>query len=476
MSLEKHHITAEADRIKISQKLAFGLGAMVGVIAINGVAGLVQLYLNVGLKLSPVLVGIVMMIPRLWDAVTDPAVGHLSDNTRSRWGRRIPYVFSGAILVGVTYALLFTIPRNWGSSAMLIYFTMMSILFYTAITIYSIPQTTLGLEMTTDYHERTRIFSYSAFFSGLGGFAIPWFYWFANRDCFADEVEGMRWVGLCVGTVLMACGLTCALVCKEGKRQQAMHQTKTRFTESFGATLKNRSFLWLISGIILVAAGFSFVGGFGSYVTIYYLYDGDKAAASTLMGTFGTVWAIVTLLGIYPMNWISARMGKRKTVMLFLVMMAAGSLIKFYCYNPAYPYLSLIPAVPLSCGMLVLFTLGSSMMADVCDEEEAKTGIRREGIYSAAYGWWLKLGLGVGPFICGVILQATGFNAELETQTEHSLFLIRAWDILLPVFICLAAVAFIKKYPITEERAYEIKQLLAQRKKEKQETIQEESK
>ena len=159
MPIEKHHITAEADRVKISQKIGFGLGAMVGVIAINGVAGLVQLYLNVGLKLSPVLVGIVMMIPRLWDAVTDPAVGHLSDNTRSRWGRRIPYVFSGAILVGVTYAMLFTIPRNWGGNAMLIYFTVMSSLFYTAITIYSIPQTTLGLEMTTDYHERTRIFS-----------------------------------------------------------------------------------------------------------------------------------------------------------------------------------------------------------------------------------------------------------------------------------------------------------------------------
>jgi GPH family glycoside/pentoside/hexuronide:cation symporter len=104
------------------------------------------------------------------------------------------------------------------------------------------------------------------------------------------------------------------------------------------------------------------------------------------MGTFGTVWAIVTLLGIYPMNWISARIGKRKTVMLFLVMMAAGSLIKFYCYNPTYPYLSLIPAIPLSCGMLVLFTLGSSMMADVCDEEEAKTGIRREGMVKAWFG------------------------------------------------------------------------------------------
>ena len=474
MSLEKHHITAQIDRVRLSQKLAFGLGAMVSVIAINAVAGLVQLYLNVGLKLSPILVGVVMMIPRFWDAVTDPAVGHLSDNTRSRWGRRIPYVFVGAIVVGVTYALLFTIPRNWGSNTMLIYFTVMSILFYTGITIYSIPQQSLGLEMTNDYHERTRIFSYAAFFTLIGGFALPWFYWLANRSCFADEVEGLRWVAICVGTVLMACGLTCSIVCKEGKRQQAMHQTKTGFGESFGATIKNHTFLLLISVIIMVAVGFALVSGFGSYVTIYYLYGGDKNAASTLIGVFGTVWAGAGLLGIYPMNWISSRIGKRKTVMIFLVVMAAGSLMKFYCYNKTYPYLSLIPAVLLSCGWLVLGTLGVSMMADICDEEELRSGIRREGIYTAAYGWWLKLGLAIGPFICGFILESTGFDAKLDVQSEHSLLLIRAWDIFLPVVICLAAVFAMKRYPITEERAYEVKALLEERKKEKQENIQEE--
>ncbi|MHC5115446.1 MAG: MFS transporter, partial [Planctomycetota bacterium] len=304
MSLEKRHVTSEIDRVKVSQKIAFGLGVMVGVIAINGVAGLVQLYLNVGLKISPILVGLVMMIPRFWDAVTDPVVGHLSDNTRSRWGRRIPYVFCGAIAVGITYALLFTIPRNWGSTAMVVYFTVMSILFYTAITIYTIPQGTLGVEMTNDYHERTRVYSYASFFTLLVAIILPWFYWLANRSCFSDEVEGLRWVGMGAGIVLIVCGLTCALVCKEGKRQQAMHQAKVGLLESFLVTFKNRTFLLLLSVTVMMAVGNALVSGFGGYVTIYYLYGGDIEAASVLIGYFGTVVAVAGLLGIYPMNWI----------------------------------------------------------------------------------------------------------------------------------------------------------------------------
>ena len=465
MSFEKHHITSEIDRVKVSQKVAFGLGVMVGVIAINGVAGLVQLYLNVGLKISPILVGVVMMIPRFWDAVTDPVIGHVSDNTRSRWGRRIPYVFCGAIAVGVTYALLFTIPRNWDSTAMVIYFTVMSILFYTAITIYTIPQGTLGVEMTNDYHERTRIYSYASFFTLLVAIILPWFYWLANRSCFSDEVEGLRWVGMGAGIVLIVCGLTCALVCKEGKRQQAMHQAKVGLLESFLVTVKNRTFLLLLSVTVMMAVGNALVSGFGGYVTIYYLYGGDKEAASVLIGYFGTVVAVAGLLGIYPMNWISARIGKRKTVMLFLVIMALGSLLKIWCYNPAYPYLVLIPAVPFSIGWLVLGTLGAAMMADVCDEDELNTGIRREGAYGAATGWWLKLGLAAGPLVAGFILQSTGFDAELDVQTERSMFLVRMWDIFLPMFIPFAALMCIKKYPLTEERAYEIKALLIERRK-----------
>jgi GPH family glycoside/pentoside/hexuronide:cation symporter len=247
-----------------------------------------------------------------------------------------------------------------------------------------------------------------------------------------------------------------------------MHQAKVGFIESFLVTVKNRTFLLLLSVTILMAVGNTLVIGFGGYVTIYYLYGGDKAAASLLIGYFGTVITIAGLLGIYPMNWISSRIGKRKTVMLFLGFISLGSVIKIWCYNPTYPYLALIPAVPFSVGWLVLGTLGASMAADVCDEDELKTGIRREGIYQAATGWWLKLGMAIGPFIAGLILYATGFDAELDVQSERSMFVLRMWDVFLPALLPLVGIYCVKKYPLTEERVYEIKIQLAEKRKETQ--------
>jgi GPH family glycoside/pentoside/hexuronide:cation symporter len=288
----------------------------------------------------------------------------------------------------------------------------------------------------------------------------------ANRSCFSDEVEGLRWIGLGVGAVLMVCGLTCALVCKEGKREQAMHQTKVGFRESFVATVKNRTFILLLSLTILMSAGLTLVSGFGGYITIYYLYSGDKEAASVLIGSFGTLIALVSMASIYPMNWISDRIGKRKTTMLFLLVISLGNLIKYWCYNPTYPYLSLVPAVPIAIGWLVLVTLGPSMLADICDEDELKTGIRREGIYNAATGWWLKLGLAIGPFIAGLILYATGFDAELDVQSEHSMFMLRMWDVFLPALLPLVGIYCVKKYPLTEERVYEIQIQLAEKRKQ----------
>jgi len=463
MHHHEHHITPPEDRVPLSQKVGFGIGALVAVLAINAVGGLTQLFLNVGLKLNPVLVGIVMMLPRLWDGITDPVVGNMSDNTRSRWGRRRPYVFGGAIATGVMYAALWFAPRDWGQTAVLVYFLGMSLLFYTAITVYSVPQNALGMEMTRDYHERTRVFSYSAFFVSLAGLVLPWFYWLANRACFGDEVEGMKWVGCGVAVVLIACGLTCARVCKEGKQEQAMRQEKSPFWQSFLTTCENRSFLWLISVIILVSVGFNLVAGFGSYVTIYYIYGGNKETASTLIGVVGTVWAVVAIAGIFPMNWLSSRIGKRNTIMAFIVIMGLGNLSKIVCYNPEHPYWVLLPTVMLSAGTLVMYTLGGAIMADINDEEELNTGKRREGMYSAAYGWWLKLGLSISVLLAGILLQSTGFDAELEVQSDRTLYLIRAWEIGLPSVLCLIGVALLLKCPLTEERAYEVKRLLAER-------------
>jgi GPH family glycoside/pentoside/hexuronide:cation symporter len=117
--------------------------------------------------------------------------------------------------------------------------------------------------------------------------------------------------------------------------------------------------------------------------------------------------------------------------------------------------------VGLSLGMVFSFTLVNSMIADICDEDEFATGIRREGIYFAVYNWWWKVAVSIATVVSGYVLRFTGFQEGLPTQTEATLFWIRFWEIGLPPCLCLISLILLVKYPLTEERAYQIKGLLA---------------
>ena len=145
------------------------------------------------------------------------------------------------------------------------------------------------------------------------------------------------------------------------------------------------------------------------------------------------------------------------------MVMGAGSLLKWLCYSPTYPLLTIIPTLMLSSGMLVLYSLVNAMNADICDEDEINTGKRREGSYNSAYGWWSKVGMSLAALISGFLLNATGFDAEFPTQAASTLFWIRFWEIGLPAVLCFVGVWLLVRYPLTEARAYEIKALLEQR-------------
>ncbi len=463
MGVKRHHITAAEDRLPVSQKIGFGFGAVVAVIAFTSVNNLASLFFNIGLKLDPVLVGVAIALPRIWDAVTDPLIGFLSDNTRSRFGRRTPYVLVGGLLVGLLYAALWMVPRDWSQGAMFGYFMVMSLVFYTAMTVFDIPRNALGMEMANDYHERTRLFAYASFFANVAALAPPWFYWMANRNLFADEVSGLKWVGVVVGIALALCAVICASICKEPRMTEVQKQEKVKFWSSFLVTCRNRTFLWLLLIVVMVTIGFHLVGGFANYITIYYLYAGDKSAASTLLGVNGTLWAVTAIFGVFPMTWLASKIGKKFTVQLFLLLMGIGNALKVVCYNPQMPYLTLIPTLMLSAGMLVLYSLAYSMLSDVCDEDELTTGKRREGSYVSIYGWWSKVGMSLAAIISGVLLKATQFDAELVVQSRETLYWIRAWEIGLPALLCFAGAVLLTKYPLTEARAYEVKDLLAKR-------------
>jgi GPH family glycoside/pentoside/hexuronide:cation symporter len=419
-------------RIRFSQLAAYGAGGIIPIALFNIAGILVGLMGNISLGLSAFWLGAIMIVPRLWDALSDPFIGHWSDNTRTRWGRRRPYLLIGGILVAVFFVVMWWIPKGdqvrlWfpteaGYHAFqLAYILLALLLFFTACNIFEIPHGALGMELTTDYHERTRLFSAKSFVGNLFAMSTPWLFALANMECFkgdGNEADGMRYVSLMIAAALIPLSFWWSFQLREPGFVKAEKHEKTPFWKDMKRTATNRNFVWLTLTVFTLAMGFNFVQLLGSYIPIFYIFGGDKVAGAYLLGINGTVWAVTGLLAVFPLNWISPKVGKRNTLALAILLMCLAQLSKIFCYNPGAPYLIIIPTMLLSAGMLFFFTLGSSMVGDICDEDELATGYRAEGSYYAIFWWLIKMGTALASFVAGALIVLTAFDEVQVTRVD----------------------------------------------------------
>jgi GPH family glycoside/pentoside/hexuronide:cation symporter len=425
--------SGQNDRITVGQLAAYSAGGIIPIALFNIAGQLVGLMGNISLGLSAFWLGLIMIIPRLWDAFSDPIVGHLSDNTRSRMGRRRPYLLTGGIAVAVFFVVMWWIPKGEAVHAMfpsdsgfqsfqLVYILFALLLFFTATTIFEIPHGALGMEMTTDPHERTRLFSGKSFIGNLFAMSTPWLFALANTEAFrgpgGNEADGMRYVSLLIAAVLIPLSFWWTAKLREPRFVRVAKQEKTHFWNDMKIVSTNRNFIYLVMTIFTLAMGFNFVNLLGSYIPIFYVFGGDKVAGARLLGINGTVWAITGVLAVFPLNWISPKFGKRNTLIIAMVLMCLAQLSKIVCYNPGHPYLVIIPTILLSAGMLFFFTLGSSMVGDICDEDELKTGHRSEGSYYSLYWWFIKLGTAFASFVAGILITITLFDQTQVTKVD----------------------------------------------------------
>ncbi len=420
-------------QIHFSQLAAYGSGGIIPIALFNIAGILVGLMGNISLGLSAFWLGAILIVPRLWDALSDPFIGHLSDNTRTRWGRRRPYLLVGGILVAVFFVVIWWIPkgdmvRTWFPSDtgfqwfQLGYILFSLLLFFTAVNLFEIPHGALGMEMTTDYHERTRLFSAKSFFGNLFAMGTPWLFALASMEIFkgpgGNEADGMRYVSLMIAAFLIPLSFWWFFRLKEPGFVKAAKHEKTPFWQDMKRTAGNRNFVMLTLTIFTLAMGFNFVQLIGSYIPIFYVFGGDKVAGAYLLAINGMIWAITGVLAVFPLNWISPKLGKRNTLTISILLMCLAQLSKIICYNPTHPYLIIIPTVLLSAGMLFFFTLGSSMVGDICDEDELKTGYRSEGSYYSVFWWFIKMGSALASFVTGVLIVFTMFDETQVTKVD----------------------------------------------------------
>jgi len=481
MSHATHHETAPEDRIPLHQKLIYGLGAFVNNLLAAAIGGMV-IVLNLGLGMNPALVGLLGALPRLTDALTDPLMGYISDNTRSRWGRRRPYIFVGAILVGIIFALLWQLPADKSESFYFWYFLSGSLVFYLAYTMFATPWVALGYELTPDYHERTRLMGVQNFVGQvpymISGYFLAIMY---NERWFDNSVDGAAGLAIIIAVVVMVIGVLPAIFLRERFKDIAEAEASEKhrqgestgtvvlrnildFFSGFATTLKFKPFLKLCAATFLVFNGFMLIAAFQSYVIIYYVFGGDASAGSAWVGHSMLLGAISTLFVIVFVTWLGTHIGKRRAFFVTTGISMLGYALKWVCYDPDIPLLLLLPAPLMAFGLGGLFTLMPSMIADVVDADELNTHERREGMYGSIFWWVVKLGMAAAIAAGGFLLNATGFDVALGgEQSERTIYLMRLCDAFMPCAASGIAIWAIATFSITEEKAYEVRMKLEER-------------
>ena len=421
--------------------------------------------LNIGLGISPTLVSTMIALKGVWDAITDPVFGYVSDNTRSRWGRRRPYILVGGLLSAVIAPLLWYFDPSW-SEASIIAWVGIGLLLLTLATSASFTgYYALGIEMAPSYKERTRVVAWRTFFQKASGILIPWFPAFIVLPLFGGEVTGVRVLTLIFAVIMVPISFIIFYYTRE-RTQVDETIEKENIVRALVGTLSNIHFLKITFMYMVLLTLMAIFSIFGLYMNIYYIYGGDKQAGTTINGIAGSLGFVLGLLAVPLVTWLCNRVQKHRAMVICIILMGSGDLMKFFCYNPAHPYLQLIVPFFYVFGISGVFMVLPSMMADVVDIDELNTGQRREGMFGAASSLFMKSAQAVGAFLSGIVLTWCGFNADLGgAQSAATFFNMRLAFSLGPPLMLSLCLLVLYKYPLTEQYMNEVHDILVERRK-----------
>jgi glycoside/pentoside/hexuronide:cation symporter, GPH family len=451
-------MTNTADYLTRRAKILYGVGDTGFSLTGTLIAVYFLLFLTDVVGLRPALAGLVMMVARQWDWINDPLIGHISDRTRSRWGRRRPFLLFGALPFVVAFAMMWWRPPIEGQTALLIYYGGAYLLYETAATFVYMPYFALTPELSPDYDERTSLTAYRMAFSILGGlaaFTVPW----AIVGAFRPENAGRVWLNGILFGVVSGLGL---LVTFSGTRERpgVAAAVAPSLRQSLRAALRNRPFLSSTGIFLLTWLAVDVVQAVLLYFLRYWLHMEGQSDA-----IFATIF--VTALLVLPFwEWAARHTNKRIAYVAGIGFWAVVQ-IALVLLRPGAPAVVVLGLSALAgVGVAAAHVLPWAMIPDCVEWDEMHTGARHEGVFYSLVMLAQKAATGLALLFIGLALEWSGYVPNAAVQARSALNAIRAMAGPGPALLLCGGIAFALFYPIGRENHRQVREELARRRAE----------
>jgi GPH family glycoside/pentoside/hexuronide:cation symporter len=398
---------------------SYGAFRFADVLVMQTVASFLNLFYVTTYGVRPMWIALARPVLKGFDVITDPILGQLSDNTKSRMGRRRPWILLGGIALGISYALFFS-PKFvlfWiatpAASQIFVWYFICYLLYYASHTVSVVPYYALGAELTDDYNERTRVTAWRHLIALPAVVVAALTYKLATdpRIFPSGEKAGMAVCVSVVGVIVIVLAIVTALGTQE--KVELQQQPKMPMKQALRITLSNWPFIVLCGSVLFYQMAYVFVFEFHAYVLIYAVFDGDK-------GMFGHYFFLATFVMVASAavaNLVARRFARRAGKKLALVVFAgAGLLIPLattFAFNPAHPQLYFVFAAVLVVGITGMDIVPFSVIADICDLDELESRRRREGAFMGVFNGICKAGVTLSPILTNLSLEVCGFDQSL---------------------------------------------------------------
>ncbi len=511
-------VSQERDATR-SSIVFYAAGAFPGALG-NNAFNLLNTLTIVALGMNPIVIGFIFAIKLAWDAVTDPVMAYVSDNSRSRWGRRKPFILIGGVGFMLTLIATYSFfprdeslrtnasfvaqstatsnadaegeanpaptpaPRaphalaaftsgftaffsqeNAYHRTVAIYMLISSLIFTVFTTVYLVPYTALGMELCASYDGRTRVYVYQAALNKAIGLLQPWFVPFCFLPMFYTVIDGLFWFSVFVAVI----GIPCLIGLLTKTHEHAAVPVSKGFKgpglfRSILLTLQNIHFVRVVGLFIFISLTNGIFSQFAMMLNIYWVFSGDALAGTTLAGYAGTLATLLAFAALPLVNWACRVLGKDRALRYAVIWMSIGTMLNFFLVTPAAPYLQLILPFFFSVGISSVYTILPTMIADVTDVDELRNGTRREGMFGAVGGFLMKTMFTLQPVLAGVALVVAGFDASAgAAQTPESIMNMRILFSFVPGILLLLSLLLLWRYPLTRAKLEEIKAELTRR-------------